>query len=164
MDFDQLFDDVYPKLYRYCLRMTSDRDQAEDAAQEAFVRLLDRRVKGEPPGLRAWLFKVATHVVRDRVRVSDNRMRLLEENPVLPDRPVGPEEALERAERIAAARRGLEALEERDRTLLLLREEGFSYRELADVVGVQSSSVGTLLARARQRFEAVMNGEGEGSR
>jgi DNA-directed RNA polymerase specialized sigma24 family protein len=42
-------------------------------AQEAFVRLLDRKVEGERPALRVWLFTVATHLIRDRWRVVANR-------------------------------------------------------------------------------------------
>jgi len=63
MNFDELFDDVYPSLYRYCLRLTADPDVAEDVTQEAFVRFLDRRVRGDLPGLRSWLFRVATHLI-----------------------------------------------------------------------------------------------------
>ncbi len=160
MDFDRLFDDVYPGLVRYCRRMTSDPDVAEDAAQEAFVRFLDRRPRGDASGLRAWLYKVATHVVRDRGRVEGNRTRLREANPgeLRPvDGPRPPDEALEREERIREIRSVLDQLDERDRTLLLLREEGFSYRELAEAVGVQETSVGTLLARARRRFESELS-------
>lgn len=159
MDFEELFDDVYPQLHRYCTRLTSDADVAEDAAQEAFVRLLDRRVSGEAAGLRSWLFKVATHLIRDRARVRENRGRLLEENPVRPEPVAEPDEEVERSERVARVRRALDELDERDRTLLLMREEGFSYRELAEAVQVKATSVGTLLARARERFARALNGE-----
>lgn len=156
MNFDQLFDDVYPGLYRYCVRLTSDRDLAEDAVQEAFVRLLDRGVRGEHRALRSWLFKVATHVIRDRARVRSNRIRLLEENPIEPDPTPSPEVSLEREERVKQVREALATLDERDRTLLLMREEGFRYRELAEASGVQATSVGTLLARARTRFAEAL--------
>lgn len=139
--------------------MTSDADAAEDVAQEAFVRLLDRQVTGEPAGLRAWLFKVATHLIRDDARVRTNRDRLLKENPVTPDPPPVPDERVERDERVARVRRALDSLDERDRTLLLLREEGFSYRELADAVDVKATSIGTLLARARERLARALNDE-----
>lgn len=167
MEFDQLFDDVYPALVRYCHRITADADLAEDAAQEAFVRFLDRKPRGETAGLRAWLYKVATHHLRDRARVEENRARLRERHPVevLPQGdglgeggggprtdPLDVVDRLEREARVAAVREALLRLDPRDRTLLLLREEGFAYRELADAVGVQASSVGTLLARARRRL------------
>jgi RNA polymerase sigma-70 factor (ECF subfamily) len=152
VSFDELVHEVYPGLYRYCLRLTADPDLAEDATQEAFVRLLDRRIEGEPKGLRSWLFKVATHVIRDRGRIEGNRARLLETYPPRPSPAEGPEERAERKEREAMVRHALEGLSDRDRDLLLLREEGFSYRELAETVGVEPTSVGTLLARARSRF------------
>jgi len=161
VSFEQLFDDVYPRLHRYCTRMTSDSDVAEDAAQEAFVRLLDRNVSGDPSGLKSWLFKVATHLIRDRVRVEENRARLLEENPVRPPPVDTPAEELERSEDVARVREALDSLAERDRTLLLLREEGFSYRELAQAVDVKASSVGTLLARARERLVRALDDEDE---
>jgi RNA polymerase sigma factor (sigma-70 family) len=162
VNFDELFDGVYPELFRYCARLTSDRDLAEDIAQEAFVRLLDRRIPGDRAGLRAWLFKVATHLVRDRVRIARNRERLLEANPVVPSETETPDQAVERGERIAMVREALDTLDERDRSLLLLREEGFEYRELAEIIGVQVTSVGTLLARARRRFAEALKRAMEG--
>ncbi len=162
MNFEQLFDDVYPQLYRYSLRVSGDADLAEDTAQEAFVRLLDRKIEGDSGGIRAWLFTVTTHLLRDRARVANNRARLLEANPVEPGNGLSPDEELERSREIERVRRALSGLEERDRTLLLMREEGFSYKELADAVGVQASSVGTLLARARKSLMDEMNDEREG--
>jgi RNA polymerase sigma-70 factor, ECF subfamily len=52
-------------------------------------------------------------------------------------------------------RAALEEVPERDRTLLLMREEGFKYDEIARIVGVAPGSVGTLLARALNRFADV---------
>lgn len=161
MDFDRLFDESYVPLVRYCHRLLGDRDAAEDTAQEAMVRLYAHRVEGPPPAIRAWLFKTATHLVRDRYRVEENRRRLLQENPVTPGALEGPERALERREEQARARSALARLPERDREMLVLRYEGFSYKEIADMVDVAASSVGTLLARAERRFEAALDGEQE---
>jgi RNA polymerase sigma-70 factor (ECF subfamily) len=152
VDFDALYDEVFPQLYRYCQRLIGDPDAAEDVAQEAFVRLLDRKVTGERPALRVWLFTVATHLIRDRWRVSTNRRRLLAINPVTPSAGRDPEAEVERRQEIAGVRRALEQLAARDRELLLMREEGFSYREIGEAVGVSATSVGTLLARAQKRF------------
>jgi RNA polymerase sigma-70 factor (ECF subfamily) len=152
VDFDSIYEEVFPPLFRYCVRLTGDADQAEDLAQEAFVRLLDRQVEGHPAALRVWLFKVATHLVRDRYRVRENRRRLLETYPVAPSATADPQDALETDETVSGVRTALEILPERDRTMLLMREEGFSYREIAEATEVQPSSVGTLLARAQKRF------------
>lgn len=160
MDFDTTFEEHYPKLVQYCRRLTGDADAAEDVAQESFVRLFDHGIDGTPEGLRAWLFKTATHLVRDRYRVDKNRKRLLEENPVRPSEGDSPERSLERAGDRERARAALDALAPRDREILLMRYSGFSYREIADAVGVAATSVGTLLSRAEARFEeACVAGE-----
>ena len=62
------------------------------------------------------------------------------------------EQTLERAQQAAMARRALEALGERDRQALLLKEEGLDYTEIADVLKIEKSSVGTTLSRARRRL------------
>ena len=156
-DFDSIYDGVFPQLFRYCHRLTGDADQAEDVAQEAFFRLLTRNVDGPPAALRVWLFKVATHIVRDQYRVSENRRRLLEKHPPTPDGPADPEREMSRLEDAALVRAALQTLSERDRQMLLMREEGFSYKEIADTVEVRVTSVGTLLARAQQRLAAALD-------
>lgn len=164
MDFDAFFDEVFPSLFRYCNRLTGDPDAAEDVAQETFLRFVRDGVQGPPKALRAWLFKVATHLIRDRYRVRENRRRLMEENPMTPSAsPDDPEADVERAETVAAVRSALDELDPRDRQLLLMRGEGFSYKEMADAVGVKATSVGTLLARAQERFIDVYEGRPGGS-
>lgn len=161
MDFDATFDEHYPGLVRYCRRLTADGDVAEDVAQESLMRLFTHGVTGSDAGVRAWLFKTATHLVRDRYRVEENRRRLLEIHPVRPNAPESAERALERTEAEAKARSALEALAPRDREILLMRYSGFSYREIADAVGVAATSMGTLLARAERRFAEAVTDAGE---
>ncbi|MEX2527478.1 MAG: sigma-70 family RNA polymerase sigma factor [Gemmatimonadota bacterium] len=159
MTFEELYQDIYPPLVRYCTRLTGNGDDGEEVAQEAFVRLLKGGVTGHPAGLRVWLFRTALHRIRDAAKVRANRQRLLEIHPVLPGGDSHPGLDLERQERIESVRKALERLSPRDRELLLLREEGFSYREMAEAVGVAGGSVGTLLARAQRRLTEHLNEE-----
>lgn len=152
MDFDAVFAKLYPSLFRYLQRLTGDEDVAEDIAQESFVRLLRQSLPEEE--VRPWLFTVAMNLVRDRARKSERRQRLLTSAPELVTRTPLPDEDMERTERIAAVRQVLERLPERDRQLLLMREEGFKYDEIARVIGVAPASVGTLIARALKKFVA----------
>lgn len=150
MDFDALFHRLYPSLFRYLNRLTGDTDVAEDIAQEAFVRLLAQDLPEAEA--RPWLFAVATNLVRDRARKQERRQRLLKAEPVLPTASPRPDEAVERGEQIERVRAALGRLAPRDQQLLLMREEGFTYEEMARTVGVAPSSVGTLIARALRRF------------
>ena len=161
VNFEATFEELYPGLFRYCHRLTGDPDLAEDVVQEAFVRLYDRRVEGTEEGLRAWLFRTATHLVRDRHRGRENRRRLLEAHPVRPGGSEQPDEAVQRREQVAQVREALEHLSEREREMLLMRHAGFSYREIAEAVEVAPSSVGTLLARAERNFVSVYSLLGE---
>ncbi len=161
MDFDTVFGEVYPGLFRYCHRLTGDSDVADDVAQEAFVRFYEREIQGTEEGIRAWLFRTAIHLVRDRHRLRENRKRLLEANPVLPGGEEAPDLRVERSEDVARVRTALESLKDRDREMLLLRYEGFSYREIAETMDTAATSVGTLLARAERRFTEVYHPSGE---
>lgn len=153
MDFNALFESLYPSVYRYVLRLTGDADTAEDVAQEAFVRLLRQSL---PDGeVRPWLFTVATNLVRDGARKTERRIRLLAAAPPLVSRPMAADEKVEQKESVSAVRIVLDQLPERDQQLLLMREEGFKYEEIARVIGVAPASVGTLIARALRKFTAL---------
>jgi RNA polymerase sigma-70 factor (ECF subfamily) len=158
-DYDALFRDVYPSLFRYLHRLTGDHDQAEDIAQESFVRLLGRSLPGDEA--RLWLFTVATNLFRDGARTRKRRERLLAATPWKPSALPAPDVEAERKHAVQQVRRALEQIPERDRQMLLMREEGFKYDEIARVAGVAPGSVGTLLARATRRFLAVYDGERE---
>lgn len=150
MDFEGVFRRYYPALHRYLLRLTGDADVADDIAQDAFMRLLERPLPEAEA--RPWLFTVATNRLRDHARSNARRRRLLEEHP--PERHSTPplSEDLAKEQEMQKVRTALGALNERDREILLMREEGFKYAEIAEVIGVAPSSVGTLAARALRRF------------
>lgn len=153
MDVEQIFDAHYDVLLRYLVRLTGDPDLAADVAQETFIRLVERHPDDRQ--LRGWLFRVATNLVRDTSRVQRRRLELLQESADLLDsagaRP-DPERTLELKERRQVVRTALDALSLRDRTLLLMREEGFSHREMAEAVGTTTKSVGSMIARALNKL------------
>jgi RNA polymerase sigma-70 factor (ECF subfamily) len=146
----QLFDRHYPALVRFLYRRLGDRDQAEELAQEAFFRLLEQR----PDRPRPWLFAVAANLARDVARGAVRRTRHLQVlgGELAGRSPPDPEELLLRGEVAQRVRAALDALSERDRTLLLLRQEGLAYREIAAVLEISATSVGPLLTRAQRRF------------
>jgi RNA polymerase sigma factor (sigma-70 family) len=139
-----------PALVRYLARYTGDPDQAEDLVQETFVRLRERPPadRTEP---RKWLFTVATNLARDAHRVSRRREALAAEardRLPLPDAAPDPAAEAERADLRRRVRAALATLTDRERTVLLMREEGFTHREIAESVDTTTGSVGTMIARA----------------
>ena len=159
--FSRLYGELQPPLLRYLTRLTNDPDVAEDVAQEAFMRLLQRPDLSDEAA-RLWLFTVATNLVRDRGRASSRHQRILASGPVpVPSGEPLPDEATERAEKVARVRAALDRLSERERQILLMREEGFRYEEIARAIDVAASSVGTLIARALKRFSSAYRNEAE---
>src|SRR5690349_24012491 len=151
-DIDRLFNTYHQPLVRYLVRRLGDRDWAEEIAQETFVRALrQEKIVSE----RSWLFAVATNLVRDEARKDARRRRHLEllahEERERQD-TVPQVVAMESAEQARLARQALEALTERDREALLMREEGLDYNEIAAALELSVASVGTTLARARKRL------------
>jgi RNA polymerase sigma-70 factor (ECF subfamily) len=163
-DAGTAFREHHPAVYRYLVHLTGDPDLAADAAQEAFARLFAERPPPDRP--KAWVFRVATNLVREAGRTRGRRLRLLESAPeqtAAGDRPPSPERAAERAESVARVRHALAALSERDRTLLLMRHEGFRHREIAEALGTTTGSVGTMIARALERLATRLDPDGEGA-
>jgi RNA polymerase sigma factor (sigma-70 family) len=144
MSIDRLFQTWYPRLVGAIYRRLGSRDEAEDVAQDAFIRLLDH----QPNDPSAWLFTVAGRLAVDTRRAAARRQQLVAEA----DPPADADVALVRAEEIASVRRVLHELPERDRQLLLMHHDGLRYREIANRLGLAESSVGSLLTRAHRRF------------
>lgn len=155
-DADTLYRAHGRSLFRYLMRMTGDPDLAADVLHDAFRRLLE-----SPPGhqtnVKGWLFRVATNRLRDAQRDATRRRRLLSERGARlahSDPPPSPERRVMEREARSLAEVVLQGLGERDRAILLMREEGFTHREIAEAVGTTTKSVGTLIARALDRIVA----------
>lgn len=156
-EFRRAFDERFSSLFRYLDRLCADPDLAADLAQEAFVRLYHR--KAMPEDVRTWLVAVSSNLLRDDRRRRSRQRRLLlhrSASDLMGDPAPAPDTRSLRTEVQHEVRAALDSLPERDAQLLLLREEGLSYRELAVALGLNEVSVGTLLARARSAFQAAM--------
>lgn len=148
MDLEQVYKEQYGPLVGFINRRLGDLARSEELAQEAFVRAIRNR----PNNPRSWLYTVAANLVRDegrRIAVRRHHLRLVVSS--VTDEAADDEELVrrQRQERIQAA---LAELSERDRHALMLKEEGFSYDEIAEQLGLSAGSMGTTLARARKRL------------
>lgn len=154
--FVEVFDAHFHRVFRSIDRQSGDPELAADVAQDAFVRLYQRGSLPDAP--EAWLITVAQNLFRNARSKSARRRRLLtveRGEDVLADPAPSPHEALCAGEDVTRVRAALDQLAERDRQMLVLRAEGFSYRQIARVLGLHEASMGTLLARARRSFRAA---------
>ncbi len=151
------------------VRQLGDRQEAEDLAQEVFLRLYRARRRYRPRAkFSTWLYHVAANVARNAVRSRRRRpcrplARLCGPQPddafsqrYLPDRGDGPSRPLERAELAGQVRGALAALAGRQRLALELQVEDRSYREIARRLALTPEATKSLLYRARQQLKETL--------
>jgi RNA polymerase sigma-70 factor (ECF subfamily) len=156
----QLFNAEFARLYRYLDRLSGEPDLAADLAQDALVRLYQRGEFPEAPA--AWLITVAMNLYRNERTTRRRRSRLMTASRgafVHSDPAPLAEHHAEAGETRTRVRAAIDQLPERERRLLLLSAEGYSYRDIAAALELNEASVGTLLARARDAFRTIYGDE-----
>ena len=141
-------------LFRVAHSVLRNRAEAEDAVQDAFVRVLERRqLLGEVREMRVWLVRIAWNVALDRRRrIRPEQMdERFAESLVAGSLPA--DEAMKEGERMRSVLREMERLPKAERHALLLSAvEELRTAEMAEVLGKSESAVRALLFRARTRL------------
>jgi RNA polymerase sigma-70 factor (ECF subfamily) len=158
--FDDLFLRYYSRIYDVVFRLTGDAAEADDIAQETFIRLYRQPPAGQVPvrpdgrehNLGGWLYRVAVNLGYNALRSA--RRRTVYEQADNLAMPPDPEAVAARNDERRRVREVLAELPPQQAQLLTLRYAGLSYKELALALDVAPTSIGTLLARAEQAFEA----------
>lgn len=151
--FDRLTDRHARATVRFASHLLGESHEAEDVAQEAFLRLvvLARRGDFDPRRGRVapLLFRIVRNLALDRLRARRGGAPL-EDASV----PLSSDDGVEREERRLAVGAIVATLPACERAALVLREfEGLSYREIAEVLGTTLESVKNWIFRARRRVE-----------
>jgi len=157
-------DDVYT-LARYLLRNSTD---AEDAAQECFLRALRHFDTYHGPAMKPWLFAILRNICRGEFsRRSSAPLEMDSETeededatPLWQEAQASPEAEILRQRDTEAIRRLVADLPAPFREAIVLREiNDLSYREIADVIGAPVGTVMSRLARARSMLRKAWNAE-----
>jgi len=146
-------------------RMLRDDAEAEDAAQETFLRLWRSGATLEigPAGVRPWLRRVVSNLCLDRVR-GQGRVKVVDELPEIPE-PAMQLAVLESQDVQRRVEVAMQKLPERQRlALTLFHFEGLSQIEIGNVLGVSDEAVESLLSRARRQLKADLKSEWESLR
>ena len=162
--FERLVRDHQDRIFALGLALTGNRHDAEDVAQDTFIRAYKALATYSPERVRdlkqkAWLHRIAVNVVRNRVR--GLRPRLVELNGSEPDVATGPEEdVLMKAEIDELAAR-VACLPAKYREAVVLRHvQDLSYAEVAETLG---QPVGTVKANVHRGLK-ILRGENHGDR
>lgn len=154
-------------VYTLALRMLTSPQDAEDAAQEAFLSawrgLPNFRMESK---FSTWLYRLTVNAATDllRKRSKAEGQVSMEEEPVaavVADSAPTPEEEAERKERQVVLQQAILELTEDHRTILLLREvEGLDYREIGEALHLSPGTVRSRLARARLELAKKLRQKG----
>ena len=155
--FAQIVDSYQVPVYNLCYRMLGNREEAEDAAQETFLRAYRYLKRYDPKRKFAtWLLSIASHYCIDRLR--RRRLQLVSLDDLLPKREgaastAGTEANYLQIEHAEEIRSMLNGVGEKDRAAVILRYwYDFSYEEIAESLSLSISAVKSRLHRTRREM------------
>lgn len=167
--FEQLVNQYERKVYSLAYRLMGNHEDANDAAQEAFIRVFRMLpdFRGDS-SFATWLFRIVSNACLDELRRRkrqpvtsiDSRIEVSdgEVEREIPDAADTPEQALERVEVQKLVQYGIQSLDEDYRSVLVLRDiQGLSYNEVADVLGLTMGTVKSRLNRARAALKEKLS-------
>ena len=169
--FDILVQRHKARLYSYLLRLLRDPSDAEEVAQETFVRAYVHADKYRNIAkFSTWLYTIATNLVRNRIRKSRSAPRMFsislgggdedsdERGPIdLPDDADLPDRQLEKSELHRLVAQGIERIPAKYREAFVLREVNhFTYEEIAAITGLKLGTVRSRINRGRGHFREIM--------
>jgi RNA polymerase sigma-70 factor (ECF subfamily) len=167
--FAELVETYQRSVYNLTYRMLGDAREAEDAAQEAFLRAyqhLDRYDTGRP--FKTWLLSIASNYCIDRLRKRRLTWLSIEEplppHPALSSNEIEPEDAVTNNERYTAIQSMLADLASEYRAAVVLRYwYDMSYAEIAETLNTTESAIKSRLFRARQMMAENLRSESHSS-
>jgi RNA polymerase sigma-70 factor (ECF subfamily) len=150
----ELYATMRTPLLGYACQVVGSTGEAEDLVQIAFLRLFDQlRSRAQIENLRSWLYRVVHNLAIDQLRRQGKQESAVTEwlaQRALEASETSAEEDLIRRQSIIHS---LAILNVRERYCLILRAEGLSYKEIADVLSISSKAVSVYLTRGLKKFE-----------
>lgn len=164
--FEEAFTLHHRTVFRAARSVVQDAGLAEDVTQEVFIRLY-KHMDSLPDleMLRPWLIRVALNVAKNTLR-GNIRANTRDENYVketVDNSVFSVESEYEQKSELSEINRALSKVKEPLRSCLVLKQQGLSYREIAESLSLNETSIGTYVARARAEFARFYNKVGRDS-
>ncbi|HMQ02992.1 MAG TPA: sigma-70 family RNA polymerase sigma factor [Pyrinomonadaceae bacterium] len=155
IEFDEAFTLHHRTVFRAARSVVHDVGLAEDVTQEVFIKLYKHKESiKDPEMLRPWLIRVALNLAKNTIR-GNIRANTRDENYVqemVETKVFSVESDYEQQTGVNEIYRALDKVKEPLRSCLVLKQQGLSYREIAESLSLNETSIGTYVARARQEF------------
>lgn len=158
-DVEQIYQQTRADMSSYVFCLGVPEAQVQEVTQEVYLRLYQTMCKGEAIlNLRAWLFRVA-HNLALKVRSREKAFRAVSPDWERFTHPFteSAERSILNREKMQRVQAALKTLSPKQRNCLYLRSEGLRYREIAEVMGISSSTVNEFLRRAISRLEKALH-------
>jgi RNA polymerase sigma-70 factor (ECF subfamily) len=170
--FEELVELYQHRLVAVMNHLVGNAEEAEDLAQEVFLRVYRARLKYSPRSkFSTWLFTIANNLALNSLRARQRKplvpLPAHDSGPLgprpaeqlVPDRGTGPQQRLQKEELAAVIRQALDGLNERQRMAVVLNKfEDMNYAEIAEVMGLTTKAVKSLLSRARENLRVALSG------
>lgn len=164
-NFSDIYNDLFPKVLHYLTRLVGEHE-AEDVAQVAFEKV-NRNLsgfKGESK-ISTWVFKIATNTAMDRLKspsykrtlsgsLAPVQLQTIENIGMATQKPTSPDQKVIRKEMSDCIREFVDRLSPDYRTIITLNElEGFTNKEIAEILGISLETAKIRLHRARAKLK-----------
>ena len=151
--------DVLPlkdKLFRLALRITLNREEAEDIVQDTLIKVWNSRDRWQQlDSIEAYSLTVARNLSLDRIKKMENQNGSLEDGKTeRPDASSNPSERMIQKDKLDIVKRMIDELPEKQRSCIQLRDiEGKAYKDIAQILGITEEQVKINIFRARQTIK-----------
>jgi RNA polymerase sigma-70 factor (ECF subfamily) len=170
--FEELVEQYQHRLVAVMNHLVGHPQEAEDLAQEVFLRVYRARKKYRPRSkFSTWLFTIANNLALNTLRARQRKpvvpLPARDSGPLgprpaeqlVPDHGTGPMQKVQNQELCQVIRRALDGLNDRQRMAVVLNKfEDMGYAEIAEVMGLTTKAVKSLLSRARENLRAALAG------
>ena len=168
IDFKSLVEDHQEKVRKTCFSLLNNREDAEDVSQEVFIQIYESlKHFREEAEISTWIYRIAVNKSLDFIRKKKRKKRFAQltslfgfneekEEIALPDSG-DPQKDMENKERKQILDSALERLPENQKTAISLSKyEGFSNKEIAEIMDLSLSAVEALMHRAKKNLHKLL--------
>ncbi len=170
--FEKIVLKYQDRVYNLCYRFLGDKQEAEDSAQEVFIKVYRalNRFK-EKSSFYTWLYRIVMNTCKNRVKsleyrraktrvsIDDDQEKGEETFSAVTDKNELPDENLEQREKMIRIQEAIDKLPPDQKTVVILRDvEGLSYEEIADITKTRLGTIKSKLSRARLSLRNKLEG------